>query len=140
VQEIPLREEIDFLKLYLDIERVRFQDRLEIEMSIEPETLDAAVPCLLLQPLVENAIRHGIAKTAAGGRLAVRSRHIDSRLEIQVYNDGPAVAPRTNGNGTGVGLNNTRARLRELYQEQQSLQIETPAAGGVMATVILPFH
>src|SRR5215831_1453541 len=77
-QEIPLREEIDFLKLYLDIERVRFHDRLAVEMSFEPETLEAAVPCLILQPLVENAIRHGIARTADGGRLSVRSRLLDS--------------------------------------------------------------
>src|SRR5215831_7885917 len=116
-QEIPLREEIDFLKLYLEIERVRFQDRLVVEMSFDPETLEAAVPCLLLQPLVENAIRHGIAKTADGGRVSVGSRQIDdSMLEIQVYNDGPSNSGQANNKGVGVGLSNTRARLQELYQ------------------------
>ena len=135
---MPLRQEIEFLKLYLDIEHVRFQDRLEVEMSFEPETLDAGVPCLLLQPLVENAILHGIARTTSGGRVALRSRRIDSMLEIQVYNDGPAVSPQ--GSGAGVGLTNIRARLRELYMEQQCLRIENDKSGGVIATVILPFH
>ena len=140
-QEIPLREEIDFLKLYLEIERVRFQDRLVVEMSFDPETLEAAVPCLLLQPLVENAIRHGIARTADGGRVSVGSRQIDdSMLEIQVYNDGPSNSGQANNKGVGVGLSNTRARLRELYQDQQSLRVESVPGGGVMATVQLPFH
>jgi len=139
VQEIPLREEIDFLQRYLDIERVRFHDRLAVEMSFDPETMDAAVPCLILQPLVENAIRHGIARTAAGGRVSVRSRLIDSMLEIQVYNDGPAVSSQANTK-TGVGLSNTRARLQELYQHQQSLRVEAVRGGGFTVTVRLPFH
>ena len=139
-QEIPLRAEIDFLQLYLDIEQVRFHDRLAVEMSFEPDTMDAAVPCLILQPLVENAIRHGIAKTASGGRVSVRSRLVDSMLEIQVYNDGPSISAPANSNSVGVGLSNTRARLRELYQNQQSLRVEAAPGGGVMATVILPFH
>ena len=139
-QEIPLREEIDFLKLYLEIERVRFHDRLAVEMSFEPETMDAAVPCLILQPLVENAIRHGIARTADGGRVSVSSRLVDSMLEIRVYNDGPSISAQANNNGVGVGLSNTRARLRELYQDQQSLRVEAAPDGGVLATVRLPFH
>jgi LytS/YehU family sensor histidine kinase len=139
-QEIPLRAEIDFLKLYLDIERVRFHDRLAVEMSFEPDTMDAAVPCLILQPLVENAIRHGIAKTANGGRVSVRSRLVDSMLEIQVYNDGPSISAPANSNSVGVGLSNTRARLRELYQDRQSLQVATALGGGVTATVRLPLH
>jgi LytS/YehU family sensor histidine kinase len=102
--------------------------------------MDAAVPCLILQPLVENAIRHGIAKTASGGRVSVRSRLVDSMLEIQVYNDGPSISAPANSNSVGVGLSNTRARLRELYQNQQSLRVEAAPGGGVMATVILPFH
>jgi two-component sensor histidine kinase len=138
IQEVPLREEIELLKLYLDIEHVRFQDRLQVEMNFEAETLEAAVPCLLLQPLVENAVRHGIAKTASGGRVTLGSRRIGSMLEISVYNDGPAITRQAEG--AGVGLSNTRARLRGLYQEQQSLAIETGRDGGVTATVSLPFH
>src|SRR5215471_13320064 len=138
-QEIPLREEINFLKLYLDIERVRFQDRLTVEMRFEVETLEAAVPSLLLQPLVENALRHGIAKTAAGGQVALTSRRIDSMLEIKVFNDGPAVSSKANTK-IGVGLSNTRARLQELYQDRQSLRVEVVAGGGFTVTVRLPFH
>src|SRR5579884_200647 len=122
MQEIPLRKEIEFLRLYLDIEQVRFQDRLKVEMAMDPKTLDCLVPCFLLQPLVENAIRHGIAKSSSASTVTIKSRRVDSMLEIQICDDGPGFSDnRTQGNGTGLA--NTRARLRELYGKEQSLRL-----------------
>lgn len=138
-QEVTLRKEIDFLRLYLDIERVRFQDRLSVDMTIEPETLGAFVPCFLLQPLVENAIRHGVAKSAAASKVTLRARRRSSVLELQVADDGPGFASdREHGNG--LGLSNTRARLQQLYGHEQSLVLDSPDGGGTVATVQVPFH
>ncbi|MGB6690859.1 MAG: histidine kinase [Terracidiphilus sp.] len=137
-QEIPLQREVELTNLYLDIQRVRFQDRLTVEVSLTPETLNALVPSLLLQPLVENAVRHGVSMSSAPATVAVRSRLRNSVLEIQVCDDGPGVPD--GGPGNGVGLSNTRARLRQLYGERQSLSLEGRAGGGTIATVTLPYH
>jgi two-component system LytT family sensor kinase len=138
-QEVPLRTEIEFLRLYLDIERVRFQDRLSIDLAIEPETLGALVPCFLLQPLVENAVRHGVAKTSAG-KVALQSRRIGSTLEFQISDDGPGLANPQDAPGNGVGLSNTRARLQQLYGRRQCLELESPEGGGTVATIRIPYR
>lgn len=140
IQEVPLHKEIEFLKLYLDIEQIRFQDRLKVEMTLEPETLDSLVPCFLLQPLVENAIRHGIAKSSSAGNLTLKSRRIDSMLEIQVCDDGPGFSDTEIQRSKGMGLKNTRARLRELYGEEQSLRLENSGRGGAIATVTISWR
>ena len=140
IQEVPLHKEIEFLKLYLDIEQVRFQDRLKIEMELAPETLDSLVPCFLLQPLVENAIRHGIAKSSSAGSLTLTSRLVDSMLEIQVCDDGPGFSDGEMQSSKGMGLKNTRARLRELYGDEQSLRLENSSQGGTVATVTIACH
>ena len=137
-QEVPLRTEIEFLRLYLDIERVRFQDRLNVELAFEPETLGALVPPFLLQPLVENAVKHGIAKSSATGKVALRSRRIGSILEFQISDDGPGFAHDAPGNG--VGLSNTRARLQQLYGVQQCLELESAGSGGTVATIRIPYR
>jgi sensor histidine kinase YesM len=137
-QEVPLQLEIEFTNLYLDIQRVRFQDRLTVEMSLSPVTLGALVPSLLLQPLVENAIRHGVSKTNAPVRIELKSSLRDSLLEIQVCDDGPGLS--VEGSGNGLGLSNTRARLQHLYGEKQSLRLDSAAGGGTIATVLLPYH
>jgi two-component system, LytTR family, sensor kinase len=93
-QEVPLRQELEFLELYLDIQQMRFPDRLRVRMEIAPETLDAQVPNLILQPLVENAIRHGIAPRAAPGTVGVRARRDGGLLEISVHDDGPGLRPQ----------------------------------------------
>lgn len=139
-QEVPLRTEIEFLRLYLDIEQVRFQDRLSIEVTLEPETLGALVPCFLLQPLVENAVRHGIAKSSAAGKVTLRSRRIGSTLEFQIADDGPGLAAQGDAPGNGVGLSNTRARLQQLYGRQQCLELESPESGGTVATIRIPYR
>jgi LytS/YehU family sensor histidine kinase len=116
---VTLGEELVFLQAYLDIERVRFADRLMVEMTIAPDVMDAQVPNLILQPLVENAVRHGISKQIAMGHLQIDARRRDERLLIRIDDNGPG---KPNGNGNpkqrasgGVGLANTRARLEQFY-------------------------
>jgi len=136
-QEIPLRRELEYLQLYLGIEQVRFQDRLRVEIAAGPEVLDAAVPQMVLQPIVENAIRHGIGRSSSAGRLRISACHVNGMLEMKVQDDGPGLAPGSQGQTRGIGLANTRARLKELYGDAAGLSIENEAQGGVVATVVL---
>jgi len=140
-QEVPLRQELDFVQRYLAIEKVRLGDRLQIRIDAEPETLDALVPNLVLQPLVENAIRHGIAKRAASGVVEIKTRRADGELVLEVADDGPGPgkeAEQTYGNG--VGLSNTRARLSQLYNERHAFSIAEAAVQGTVVHIALPFH
>ena len=107
-------------------------------MQFQPATLNALVPSLLLQPLVENAVRHGVSKSSSPVRIELKSTVRDSQLEIQVCDDGPGVSGESSGNG--VGLSNTRARLEQLYGERQSLRLDVRAGGGTIATILLPYH
>jgi len=135
--EVPLRQELELLQRYLAIEEVRFADRLRVHVDVAQEALDARVPSLLLQPLVENAIRHGIARRGGLGRLDVSGSVFESRLRLVVRNDGPALqTPLLEG----LGLRNTRARLQELYGGEQVLAIENDPAGGVRTLLQLPFR
>lgn len=140
-QEVPLRQELDFIRSYLDVEQVRFRDRLLVEMDVAPELLDAPVPHLILQPLVENAIRHGIAPHRAAGRVVVSAHAVGDRLELVVRDDGPGVA-RSAGAGTrpGIGLANTRARLQRLYDGDYELQVGKGEQGGHVARITLPLR
>ena len=133
-QEVPLREELDFLARYLEIERTRFPDRLRVLVDV-PEALGAQlVPSFLLQPLVENAVRHGIAPRPEGGRIAVRGRRDGEALVLDVWNDG---APLDPDRRDGIGLAATRERLQRLYGAAATLTLG-PAEGGVRARVTLP--
>jgi len=137
-QEVTLREELDFLSRYAEIEQTRFGDRLKIEMNIASETLDALVPNLVLQPLLENAIRHGIEPHARAGRIQVSARRDGDSLKLEVRDNGGGLV---NGEvAEGVGLSNTRARLQQLYSERQSFRLSNAANGGVAVSVTLPFH
>ena len=138
-QEVPLRRELESLQLYLSIEQVRFQDRLRVEISVEPAALDAAVPHLGLQPIVENAIRHGIGRRSAAGRIEISASRVNGALEIQVRDDGPGLPPEGPGSG-GIGLANTRARLQQLYGDAAKLTVENGAQGGAVATLTLPYR
>jgi two-component system LytT family sensor kinase len=140
-QEVTVKEELDFLRRYLDIEQIRFGDRLRTEIDVQPQCLDALVPNLILQPLVENAIRHGIDPRLEQGSVVVSIQRNDGRLDITVRDDGAGV-DNSNTLQEGVGLTNTRARLAQLYADRQSLRIEPPANGaaGFTVTVSLPFH
>jgi len=139
IQEVPLKEELELLQKYLDIEQVRFGDRLSVAMSIDPEALDALVPNFLLQPLVENAVRHGIAPHSRPGRLAVHADRDGERLTIRIVDNGNGVPPhRLTLLNQGVGLANTRARLEHLYRGNHSL-VFSNAEDGFCATLSLPF-
>jgi len=138
-QEVALREEVEFLDRYLEIEHVRFPDRLRVVREIQPESLDALVPTLLLHPLVENAIRHGVARRAQGGRLGLQACRVDGRLELRVWNDGPEGAAADARSG-GIGLANTRARLEQLYGSAHRFELRRAREGGMEVAVSLPFR
>jgi len=138
-QEVPLKEELDFVQKYVEIERTRFGERLQVEFDIAPETLDAAVPNMLLQPLVENSIRHGIARKVGGGRVDITARREDGELCLVVRDTGPGLADATPGLSKGVGLANTRSRLEHLFGERHSLDFSEPPGGGLAVKIVIPF-
>jgi signal transduction histidine kinase len=144
-QEVPLREELEFLELYLDIQQMRFPDRLNVQMKIATEALDAQVPNLILQPLVENAIRHGVSLRASSGTVGVIARPDDGFLEMTVYDDGPGLNRQWrmdghSGGGSGIGLSNTRARLEQLYGERYRFDVHNRDGGGVEAIIMIPLR
>jgi signal transduction histidine kinase len=136
--EMPLRHELDLLGRYLAIEQVRFGERLRVEHRIEPDALDAAVPPLVLQPLVENALRHGIARSTRVGVLSIEASRRDRVLVLTVRDNGPGIAPDAT-EGCGVGLPNTRERLRRLYGDDAYVRLAHDA-DGTIATIVLPYH
>ncbi|MEP6991205.1 MAG: histidine kinase [bacterium] len=144
--EIPLRREIELLQQYLDIMQVRFQGRLEVTVDTDAATLDAMVPTLILQPLVENAIKHGIEPQREGGRIIVETRRDGDAIVLRVVDDGPGAAAMlpssTPGKLTsgGVGLRNTRARLSQLYGARQHFTLVRDATRGTIAEVSIPFR
>ena len=136
--EVPLQREIEFLEGYVEIQQARFGERLRVTLEVAPETLDARVPHLFLQPLVENAIRHGLSDRAAGGTVAVTSCRAGERLRVTVRDDGvglPAAGLRE-----GLGLANTRARLEALYAAAQRFEIASAPGGGTVVTVEVPWR
>ena len=139
-QEVPLRRELDYLRLYLSIEQVRFQDRLRIEIHADPGTLDAAVPHMGLQPIVENAIRHGIGRRSAAGKIEISASRVNDKLELKVEDDGPGFPAANFEAARGIGLANTRARLNQLYGDAAELTAQNREHCGAAVTMILPYH
>src|SRR5215471_4883068 len=139
-QEVSLRRELEYLQLYLSIEQVRFPDRLRAEISADQSILDAAVPQMGLQPIVENAIRHGIGRSSAAGRIQINAIRLNDTLEIKVKDDGPGLADKRSSDGSGIGLSNTRARLKQLYGDAAKLTVGNDEEGGVVVTIVLPYH
>ncbi|WP_437878988.1 sensor histidine kinase [Sorangium sp. So ce513] len=140
-QIVPLKQELDFLDRYLEIEKTRFQDRLTVRTDVAPEALDAEIPNLILQPIVENAIRHGIAPRASSGSVTIAARREDHRLVVEVTDDGKGLSDGWAGEASeGTGLGNVRARLRQLYPGDHRLTIARRPEGGVLATVAVPFR
>ncbi len=137
-QEVSLQQELDLLDRYLEIERTRFPDRLRVEINVTPETLPALVPNLILQPLVENAVRHGIAPRAAAGTITLSAQRAEEQLILIVRDNGPGLA--ASHGKEGVGLLNTRARLRQLYGEAHTFALENDPAGGAIVRLAFPFH
>ncbi len=139
-QEVPLRDELDFLRGYFDIQRVRFQDRLEIAEDVPPEALDALVPNLILQPLAENAVEHGVSRLETdAGRITVSARREAGRLLISIRDNGLGLDPGDERDG-GVGLKNVRARLDALYGDAARLDLAPTDGRGTEARVTLPYH
>ena len=141
-QEVTLQQELEFLKCYLEIERIRFQDRLTTHLDIDPRTLDAHVPNLILQPIVENAIRHGIAPRSAPGRIEIQAKRNNGRVRIEVKDNGPGLAPNHSADKRqrdgGLGLANTRARLERLYGEAHRFELANAPEGGLVVTLEIP--
>ncbi len=139
-QEVTLARELEYLKLYLSIEQLRFSDRLRVDIEVDSETLDAAVPHMALQPIVENAIRHGVGQRATPGVIGIRAQRVGDSLQVVVQDDGPGFAAPGAAGGLKLGLANTRARLRHLYGEASELRTGSGAGGGAQVTMVLPFH
>ena len=138
--QVALQEEVEYLQRYIDIQKVRFGERLQVSVDIPAELLRAEVPNLLLQPLVENAIKHGIAKRVAGGIVRVAGERHNSHLCLTVYNDGPALPPDWEAAQSGVGIRNLRTRLQILHGNQSELQLRRASSAGVEVLVTLPFR
>ena len=139
VQEVTLKEELDFLSKYLEIEQTRFRDRLTVVFDVAPDTLDALVPNLILQPLVENAIKHGIGPRPAPGTVSIRSRRVGTMLELVVQDNGVGLsAARLSDFNRGIGLSNTRSRLDHLYGSIHRFEFRQPAEGGLLVLIAIP--
>ena len=143
-REVSLKQEMDFVRRYLEIESVRFQDRLVVKMNIDPETLAARVPNLILQPIVENAIKHGISRQTNMGSLIISSKQHGDRLQIRVEDSGPGLQLSDENDKrsktVGIGLANTRARLTHLYGENHRFEIKNAVPQGLIVTLEIPFE
>jgi two-component system, LytTR family, sensor kinase len=140
-QEVALKDELDFLRRYLEIQEIRFQDRLKVSLDIDPESLDARVPNLILQPLVENAIRHGVAEQEANGHIEIRASRQKGWLQLRVRDSGsgmPAVPPEQFKQG--IGLRNTRARLEQHFGAAHRFEMVNSDSGGLEVRVSIPFR
>jgi LytS/YehU family sensor histidine kinase len=142
-QEVTLQKEMEFLSCYLEIERIRFQDRLRTRIDVAQQALDAKVPNLLLQPIVENAIRHGIAPRSTPGLIEIEAKQRNGTLRIQVRDNGPGLpAHRTSENllKRGLGLANTETRLERLYGSDHLFDLSNNPEGGLVVTMEIPFN
>ena len=137
-QEVTLREEMELTEAYLAIQRIRFGQRLEVSVRIDPSALDARVPTMILQPLVENAVDHGIARRATTGHVELTADCEGERLRIVVRDDGPGLDGKALNEG--VGLANTRERLEQIHGDRASLQVRSRDGGGVEAELWIPLR
>ncbi|HEY6253680.1 MAG TPA: histidine kinase [Candidatus Angelobacter sp.] len=138
-EEVTLREELQVLNVYLAIEQARFQGRLNIIMNVDPDTLGCKVPGLLLQPMVENAVRHGVGRIQGAGRVEIGARREGPDLRLWILDNGPGMA-RPDAQREGIGMSNTRARLEKYYGQGQSLRFNERVEGGAKVDIRLPFR
>ena len=140
-QVIPLQRELAFVDRYMKLQKVRYEDRLDVVLDVDPLALQALVPTFILQPLLENAIRHGIATRSTPGQIEIQAWCEGDVLHLSVRDDGPGLATNWDlERDAGVGLSNTRERLRRLYGDGQSFQIQSPAGTGVQVDVRFPLR
>jgi hypothetical protein len=137
-QQVPLEEELEFLQRYMDIQKVRFEERLQLSVDVPEELLPARVPSLMLQPLVENAIKHGIAQRVQGGSIRIAASRSDGMLSLSISNDGPNLPVESAK--SGIGISNLRTRLQSLYGNRFNLSMRNQSAGGVEVLVSVPFR
>lgn len=140
-QEVELKEELNFIKLYLRIQEMRFADRLQIELDIDPATTEAMVPNLILQPLAENAVRHGLGRSASSGLVGITSQVAGDHLRLVVYDNGVGLPDNWQLNGSvGIGLANTAARLQQLYDDNHRFDIRNREVSGVEVVIEIPLR
>jgi len=139
-QITTLSRELEFVNCYLEIEKIRFEERLNVILDISPETLDAQVPQLLLQPLVDNAVKHGISKLSAAGEIRIRVQAQNGELQLEISDNGPGFCKPGSFQHEGLGLRVTRERLESLYGQDQSMELLSPPEGGGMVRVCIPFR
>lgn len=143
LQEVPFEKELEFLKCYLAIENVRYQDRLNVKMDIEPQTMNVTVPNLMLQPIVENAIRHGIAPRSSRGQIEIQAKRDNGMLQLSVRDNGPGISKSKRkeiSTRSGLGLSNTRERLIQLYGDNHRFELTNAPEGGLIVTLEIPVH
>ncbi len=137
--KIPLAQELEVLESYLAIEQVRFADRLRVDMNLDPNALDGLVPCFLLQPIVENAIRHGIAHCEDSGWIETSAQRVGTRMRLQVRDNGPGMNG-SSSSGFGLGLSNTKERLAHFYQNDYEFRAFRPESGGFQVSITIPYE
>ena len=138
-QQVPLAEELEFARKYLDIQKIRFAERLQFTADVPAELLPAQGPCLILQPMVENAVKHGIAKRMQGGMIRIAASRTNGTLTLRVYNDGPSLPQDWEKGQSGIGMANVQTRLQGLYGKAFQLTMCNRAPGGVETSISVPF-
>jgi sensor histidine kinase YesM len=138
-QQVPLGDELEFVRKYLDIQKARFADRLQLSVDVPSALFHAQVPSLILQPMVENAVKHGIAKRVHGGVIRIAAFRSNGMLTLSVYNDGPSLPAGWEKTHSGIGISNVRTRLQSLYGDTFELSMRNQEPGGVEVLVSMPF-
>jgi len=138
-QQVRLIEELEFAQKYLDIQKVRFAERLQVSVDVPAELFSAEVPSLILQPMVENAVKHGIAQRVQGGVIRIAASRCNGTITLSVYNEGPSLPTDWEKTSSGVGISNVRTRLRGLYGDKFEMRLQNERTGGVTASVSIPF-
>jgi signal transduction histidine kinase len=137
--KIPLAQELEIVESYLAIERVRFADRLHVDMNLDPNALDGLVPCFLLQPIIENAIRHGVAQCENDGCIQTSAKRVGTHMQLEVRDNGPGFDGKSHP-GFGIGLSNTRERLVHFYQDDFEFRASQPTSGGFEVLITIPYE